>query len=814
MPQTTPGDAAQLARLGQGMSRETACAAGNMDASAFPAWWQQQLTQRLPQLDGEQRAPVMDAVTIQRDPRGVPHIHARHDADLYFAYGYAMAQDRLWQLDYYRRQAQGRLSEILGAEAQPMATGGALSALDRDIVARTIGFQRIAQAQWRVLEPQVRQRLEAFATGINQVRAESLDNLPIEFALLDYVPDPWHPADALAVWIEFQYYLTVRLPVIIMPEIARHVLGDGDLYQAYLQGEADDESILPPGVTMPLQGAPVGQTVGDPEDSVGSNNWVVAGQRTASGHPLLASDPHIAFNAISCWYEVHLMDDAGLNVAGAGYIGVPGVIFGRNLDVAWGVTNNICSQRDLYRERTDPEHPDRFWHDGQWVKARTLTETIEVKDGDSRKLTVTFSPNGPIVDHLLPAVARSLGPVSLKWMGATLGPSGESRRGGEIGAMMQTNRARNCHEFRQALQDWRVPTFSLVFADNQGHIGYQCTGRIPLRSQWHRGFREGWSADDAWQGVIPLAGMPALDDPEPGWIRTANNRTAHDDFPFPLSGTWATGYRARRIRQILEDNPQMTREACAQLQMDTLSCRAEECLPRLQTMLEDVQEARIQDSLTLWADWNRRMDPDTVGSTLFETFFYRWQQAVAAARFPAEIASYVVDSVAGLAVSLLQADPAGWFAPGQRKATVIQALQETWDKLAADLGPDPADWQWGRVHKIRLHHPLTYLPIGREMLDQGGQAVGGSGITVCNTGMDPTYMATIGANYRLVTELDAKAPVLYATDAAGQSGHPGSPHYCDQLSSWLEGQLYALPLAPSASGQTAQSRLVLKPSPA
>ncbi len=811
MPQTTPSDAELLAQLGQGISREAACAAHNMDPSAFDAWWQQQLSQRLPPLYGELPAPVVDSVTIQRDQRGVPHIHASHEADLYLAYGYAMAQDRLWQLDYYRRQAQGRLSEVLGADAQPMATGGAVRALDRDIVARTIGFQRIAQAQWRVLDPQVRQCLEAFATGINQVRVDSLNNLPIEFALLDYTPDPWHPADTLAVWIEFQYYLTVRLPVIIMPELARHVLGDGDLYQAYLQGEADDESILPPGLALPLPGDPVGRTVGDPEDSVGSNNWVVSGQRTASGHPLLASDPHIAFNAVSCWYEVHLMDDAGLNVAGAGYIGVPGVIFGRNLDVAWGVTNNICSQRDLYRERTDPRRPNRFWHEGHWVHAKTLTETIEVRDGDPTELTVTFSPNGPIVDHLLPESARQLGPVSLKWMGATLGPSGESQRGGEIGAMMQTNRARNCHEFRRALQDWRVPTFSLVFADNLGHIGYQCTGRIPLRAQWHRGFREGGSEKDAWQGVIPFAGMPALEDPEQGWIRTANNRTAHDDFPFPLSGTWATGYRAQRIRQILEDNSQMTREACAQLQMDTFSCRAEECLPALQAMLQDIKEQRIQDSLVLWAQWNRCMDPDTVGSTLFETFFYLWQQAVAAARFPADTAAYVADSVAGLAVSLLREDPAGWFEPGQRKATVIQTLQETWDQLAAELGSDPANWQWGRVHKIRLHHPLTYLPAVKELLDRGGQAVGGSGTTVCNTGMDPTYMATIGANYRIVTELDAKVPVLYSTDAAGQSGHPGSPHYCNQLSHWLSGQLYALPLSPPTSAKTAQSSLVLKP---
>ncbi len=804
---------ALLARLGRGDATAKACRAGNLAPSEFLAWWRAQLSQRLPKMQGTCRVPVEAPVEIHRDPNGVPHIYAEQDEDLYFAYGYAMAQDRLWQLDYYRRQAQGRLAEILGSEARPRATGGAVRALERDVVARTIGFRRIAQAQWETLDAQVGRRLTAFAAGINQVRAESRRQPPIEFALLDYRPEPWEPVDTLTVWVEFQYYLTVRLDVIVMPELARRELRDDALFHAYLTGEADSESILPPSPHAHAASGPTGRAVGDPQDGIGSNNWVVAGERTARGHALLASDPHIAFNAVSCWYEAHLHETAsGSNIAGAGYIGVPGILFGRNSDVAWGLTNNICSQRDLYLEKTDPRHPGCFQTGEQWRPAEVHVEEIRIRDQEPMELRVEVSANGPIVNHLLPECARGLGPVALKWMGDRTRDAGGTAECLEIGVMMNLNRARNCHEFRSFLKDWKVPTVSMVFADTQGHIGYQCAGYIPVRTNWRRGFRRGWDPVDAWKEVIPFAGLPALSDPAAGWLCTANNRTAGDDYPFPLSGTWASGYRARRIRQLLETKAQVLPEDCRSWQMDTLSLRAVACLPCLRSLLADVSDWRVRTALDLWETWNGRMDPDTVGSTLFETFFTLWQEAVAAERFSASTAPYLAAGIAGLAVWLLQENAAGWFeTDARRRSVVIDTVLRAWRRLSTALGADQEEWRWGRVHKIRLEHPLSYLPALGDLLNRGGQAVGGSGITVCNTGMDPNYMAVMGANYRIMTELDAQDPVLHAVDAAGQSGHAGSPHYCDQLPLWLEGRLKRLALDPSAGRETAQSTLILHP---
>ena len=812
MQHSQPDSALLLRLLGRHHAPREAGVEAGLDHAGFQSWWRAQLKQRVPDQNGQRPAAVSAPVRILRDQRGIPHIHADSDSDLYTGYGYAMAQDRLWQLDHYRRQAHGRLAEILGAEARPQATGGAPTALERDTIARTIGFARIAKTQWKVIQDPVAGRLKAFAAGINQVMEESRDNPPIEFALLDYTPEPWHPIDTLAIWCEFQYYLTVRLPVIYVPEIARRHLGDGPLYKAFLLGEADAESILPPGALPASLHDPVGRAVGDPEDAVGSNNWTVAGSRSRSGHPLLASDPHIAFNAVSCWYEAHLADGAGLDAAGAGYIGVPGLLFGRNRNLAFGITNNICSQRDLYRERTDPDHPDRFLHGGEWIPARSLAERIEVKDADPVDLEVVFSPTGPIVDHLLPEAARGPDPVSLRWMGATLGPDGQTARGTEIGVLMNTNRARTCDEFRSALADWRVPTLSMVFADTAGGIGYQCTGAIPIRRHWHRGYRKAWEPEDAWQGVVPFRGLPAMSNPPQGWIRTANNRTAGDEYPYPLSGTWASGHRAQRVRQMLEANDRMTRQACMEMQADTLSLRAAECVPFLVHRLNRHPNSRVQQARTRLQTWDRRMEPDSVGGALFETFFARWQHRVATERFAPETAMLVADSIAGLASIVLQGNFATWFEDLDDWLTAIQAtMLETCNQLEAQLGPDMDQWTWGRLHRIRLHHPLTYIgPLG-ELLDRGGNPVGGSGVTVCNTGMDPNYAANMGANYRIVADLDPGSPDLFAIDAAGQSGHPGSAHYCDQLPDWLAGNLATLSLASADDLKNVEAAMTLVP---
>ena len=782
-----------LKRLGAGESLQEVCAAGGLSREEFDAWWQEETRARVPSQSGSQHATVNGVVKIDRDAWGIPHISADEDEDLFFGFGYAMAQDRLFQLDYLRRKASGRLSEILGP-----------AGLEPDVIARTIGIRRIAEAEWQQTPDETRRLVTAFSRGVNAVIEATGDRLPIEFDLLDYAPEPWSPVDCLAIAGEFRYYLTVRLPVIYIPELGKRTLGEGKLYRAFLQGEADDESILAPGSypSAPAGTHPVGATIGDPEEGLGSNNWVVAGSRSATGKPLVASDPHIAFAAVSCWYEVTL-SGGSFNVTGMAYAGMPAVMFGRNAHVAWGITNNICSQRDLYEERTDPAHPGAFLYDGQWETAREIVEEIRVRGGDPVGKTIRYSRNGPIVDEMLPEPARATRPVSLRWLGATYC--------GWLTSLLAMDRAKNVDGLRQAVKGWRVPTWSLVFADIEGHIGYQSVGHIPIRKTEERGYRPGWDSAHQWQGLVPWEGMPRLSDPERGWIASANNRTAPDDFPYPLFGRWASGHRARRVRQMLEAQDKHSRDDFARMHQDVLSLRAVASVPALLETLAGQADPRIQQAAGCLAAWDCRMETDRIGTTIFDVFFGHWSRRVAAERFSEDTTSLVSGAVAGLAASLLAADETGWFPDGQRKPAIVAALTAALDELSERLGPDMTQWQWGQLHKIHLRHVLSQRGDLGTLLDRGGLPVGGSGVTVCNTGFDPNWGAATGANYRLISDLSTSPPGLWAVDAQGQSGHPASPHYGDQLTEWLNGRYHYLPLDPAEAAQQAASTLRLTP---
>lgn len=794
--------------LGAGRSIAQVCTEASWSKEQFQDWWQQEARTRVPKMEGSRRLAVNHPVTIDRDSLGIPHISAESDEDLFFGFGYAMAQDRLFQLDYLRRRGSGRMAEIFGPDGTELDFVGRIagfrSVLELDLVARTVGLRRIAEIEWTKLSTKTQALVTAFSNGINAVIEESRQNLPIEFDLLDYQPEPWSPIDCLTIEGEFRWYLTGRFPVIVLPELAKRALGDGPLYRAFLQVERDDESILPPGSYAKSRcGAqPIGQAANDPDAGQGSNNWVVAGKRTATGKPLLASDPHIAFDAFSCWYEVHLQGGS-FHVAGVSYVGMPGVLFGRNERVAWGCTNNICSQRDLYQEKTDPAHPDCFLFDGKWEPARKREEIIKVKGGQPVQKTIRFSRNGPIVDEVLPPLARNTGPVSLKWLGAY--------EGGWLTALLGMDRAKSADEFRTALKPWHVPTFSVVFADVDGHIGYHSTGRVPIRNAWERGYRPGWDPEHQWQGLIPFEGMPQWSDPERGWIATANNRPAPEDFPYPLSGTWSDGLRATRIREMLDGKTGFAYKDFARMQQDALSLRAARCVPALLTALADNSDKRIVEAIEHLRKWDCRMEPDRIGGSIFDVFFSYWARAVAAERFDKDTAALLCGGVNGLSASLLSDDTVGWFGKGRRDAALINALTSAIQYLTDRLGPDMSQWQWGKIHILTLKHIMSGRGDLGQLLDHGGVPVPGDAQTVCNTGLGAQYESRMGATYRLVADLSTSPPELMAVDSQSQSGHPGSPHYRDQLPTWLKGEHHRFVLDGKGKSASGGTRLVLEP---
>ena len=766
-----------LKRLGTGESIDAVCQVAGWSRAQFDAWWRSECHRRVPATSGLVHQSGLKAdVLIGRDKTGIPHVEATHATDLFFGFGLATAQDRLFQLDFLRRKACGRLAEILGP------TG-----LESDRLHRTIGLANIADREWKVLAPETRKLLSAYTEGINALMEGCADCLPIEFDLLDYRPAPWRPADSLAIAGEFRWYLTGRFPVIVVPELVKRALGDGPLYQAFLQGEADEESIMPPGsyTPGPIRPGLVGRSVSDGDEGAGSNNWVLTGGRTQGGGPILASDPHVPFAAVSMWHEVHLRGDS-FNVAGSAYVGVPAIMIGRNELVAWGFTNNICSIRDLYQEQTSAERPGCFLFEGQWEPCQERVERIAVRDADAVVLRVVSSRNGPIVDDVLPLVARGTGPCALRWLGAE--PCHW------LTAMLGTNRAKSTADFRAATQPWQVPTFNLVYADVDGHIGHQCVGRIPIRTVVERGYRPGWESQHQWAGVIPFEAMPHQPDPARGFALSANNRLAPDDFPFPLAGTWSSGYRARRIRQLLESRQRWSEENCRRLQYDLYSGRAAACVPPLLTLLRQEKTPHVRAALDLLERWDYCVCMESAAAAVFNVFFVHWCRAVAAERLPKEIAEFAATSAWGLATTLLERDEVHWFGAENRQQVVHDAFLSALDELQSRFGEDISTWQWGKMHRLRQKHFLSGRGELGRLLDQNAFPMPGDSTTVCNTQPDASFDAHLGPSYRMVVDMADAHKGLWAIGVPGQSGHPGSPHYSDQEKDWADGRYHYLAL--------------------
>jgi penicillin amidase len=333
-----------------------------------------------------------------------------------------------------------------------------------------------------------------------------------------------------------------------------------------------------------------------------------------------------------------------------------------------------------------------------------------------------------------------------------------------------------------------------------------------MRAHRERGYRLGWEPAQQWQSILPYDALPALHDPPQGRISTANNRVVADDYPYPLSGTWGEGYRARRIRQMLEAQAKFVPDDFVRLHTDVLSLRAVVGAPRLLTALDTADftpDERTQRALAHLRAWDSRMEPDRIGATLFDVFFDVWKKVVAQERFAVELVQTMAGALSGLALALLAEDEHGWFQRTARSVAIRQAFTQTLDDLEKRLGADMEQWQWGRIHTLTLHHFLSGRGDLGQLLDRGGHSIGGNALTVCNAGTDATYQAVSGASFRLIADLSTSPPLLWSVDTAGQSGNPGDEHYCDQLIEWVNGRYHVVKLAHTAAEVSGKSSLIL-----
>jgi penicillin amidase len=694
-----------------------------------------------------------------------------------------MAEDRLWQMDRLRRRALGRQAEILGAEY-----------VESDLLHRAVGIPEISEREVERTDAPTRAILEAFVGGINRYIEARGRDLPIEFHVLEYEPEPFTVRDSIAILRGEWWSLNGRLYTLAIGEAAERL--PARLRDAFLTPEAAEHRILPgrsnhpPGTAEGLQGM---------SDGSGSNNWAVAGPRTISGQAMLCTDPHQPFWVPSSWYEYGLHgpeDDA----AGAGHPGVPGLWFGANGTIAWGITNNAASTRDLYREHVHPTDPQLYRDGATWRRFEERVEEVRVRGQQPVRHAQRSTVRGPIVNHVVPAIDDEATdtPLALRWVG--------QQHLDDVRALVGIGRARDWDTFRAVLRDWSVAVFNFGYADTSGRVGYQCAGRVPIRGRTVRGYRDANEPADAWHGYIAFDELPSMVDPSRGYIASANERVAPDDYPHALYGAWGTGHRAARIHQVLADDRRpVDREQSIALQNDIKSCRAERICPPLLQWLAGAQEPDAILLRTILAAWDYRYTLDSAAPTLFEAFMHVWQQRVAREHFPAHLVD-LVRATGGVASRLIERgdDQLNWFSDGVGDE-IVAAASAAVESVRASRGSDPLEWQWGKVHLAYWRHPVD------SAYDIGPQPVNGGPDCLRNTGAGPRTMeAAGGAEYRLVVDF-AQPDRFLAVQNIGNSGVPGSPHYADQFEAWLAGSYHSVSLTRAGVQRDCQATTVLEP---
>lgn len=522
----TLDDAAMLEALrGERPIGET-CAAVHLTEAGFAAARDAWLATQAAPRDRNLHAAVKGKVEILRDRAGVPHVFASHTADVYFGLGLAMAEDRLWQMDRLRRRALGRQAEVLGS-----------AYVAADLAHLTVGIDLACDREDQAIDPATRAIVEAFVAGINRgIEAMGAD-LPVEFRILGYAPHPFAVRDVLAIARGFWWSLNGRIDRLIAAEAA--MLLPEPLRTPYLTPEASENLVLP---DLVRSDAPArAPAMAGTDDATGSNNWAIAGARTRGGRPVLAGDPHQPFWVPSSWYEfaLHGPED---NAAGCGHPGIPGLWWGSNGTAAWCLTNNMASTRDLYREELDLADPGRYRDGEGWRRFEEREVSIPIRGETARSITIRSTVRGPIANALVPALAEDGdAPMSLRWVG--------TEHLDDLRALIGLGRSKSWSEFRTVLRDWSVAVFNWIYADRDGHIGYQMAGRIPIRGRTWPGVRDANDPADRWTGYIPFESLPTRRDPKGGTVASANQRIVPPDYPFPIYGAYSQGHRGVRLEQ-------------------------------------------------------------------------------------------------------------------------------------------------------------------------------------------------------------------------------------------------------------------------
>src|SRR5579875_192592 len=778
----------------------------------------------LPVMDGALQLPGLSSqVVVRRDAHGVPHIEALTQDDLWIAQGYVTAQDRLWQMDMFRRKANGELAEVLGPKL-----------LEQDRIQRFLLIRKTAERIYGDMPPEDRRRIDEYARGVNAfiARSEAAGHLPAEFRLLHYRPKPWTGADSLSVGMmevqELDMHAASKLNRWLIRAKLNNPRLESDLYPV---GSWRDRP--PAGTTVDLtKPQPAVQPHGDDDDdnentearfgaasaqdynlaagngdpawqalglpacagcAAGSNEWVIAGSRTASGKPLLSNDMHLQVTEPNVWYMAALRAP-GYDAAGVTLPGFPFIVAGHNEHVAWGFTALYADVQDLYFENLDGRGNYQAT-DGSWKPLSVDRETIRVRGGRDVTVEVQSTDRGPLVN---PIVHESR-PIALRWN--LYDPSLNTV------PVYEMNVASEWAQFSAALKDWCWPAQNLVYSDDRGHIAYHAIGKVPLRPAGLMGVPIADNAHE-WQGYIPFDALPAAFDPPSGFLATANSRVTTDQSPYPLTLEWIEPYRTERIYKIFEGRNGLTPADMLAAQTDIYSELDQELGQRFAYAIDHTDgpegngDARLRRAADLMRSWDGRLTVDSVAASIVDNaraalwpLLLRPKLGGLWNRYHWGESDYALEQI------VMDAKP-GWLPPGYKdwNALLTEAVREGMRQGKAPT--DIANWKYGDWHVVDVEHPLApLLPLVARFAGTGPWPESGDTTTV------KQVSPFIGPSQRFTMDwsnIDGSTENI----VMGESSDPLSPYYRDQWNAWYNGATFALPFTPPAV--TAQTTHTLR----
>jgi len=764
-------------------------------------------------------------VEIIRDKWGIAHISAQSESDLFFAQGFNVASDRLFQLELWRRQATGTTAEWLGARAIP-----------RDIGARLFKYRGDMEKELSYYHPRSREIIGSFIRGINAYIDLTRKNpalLPLEFRLLDAEPGYWTPEIVISrhnglyrnAAAEITLARAVRAlgPKKLQDLLDLHPGNPGlepsagidltwiseamlELYRearaplAFAPEDLPTSNSITPEGPMPLRWIHFYGFGGDAAEAEGSNNWVVSGRLSRSGAPLLANDPHRVLQVPSLRYWVHLCAP-GWNVIGGGESALPGVSIGHNENGAWGQTTFSADQEDLHIYDTNPSRRNQYKYQGRWEDMKVIRERIPLKGGKSHPATLKFTRHGPVLfeDE---AHHKALA-LRAAWLETGCAP---------YLASLRLDQAGSWEDFRRAVFTSRTPSLNFVWADRSGDVGWQMAGVTPVRQGWPGLLPVPGDGRFEWQGFIPPPELPWRRNPDPGFLATANEDNLPAGYPYGVGYIWDAPFRVLRIREVLGSRAGMDLAAMTALQQDYLSIPARRLVPLLKNLSSD--DALVWSCLAVLRSWDFVLSPDSAAAAVYVAWQRALLDALNARLFPPEFSGYLPGrSLPKLIGWLETADPR--LTPGgpaSRDKLLLESLRQAASFLEKIFGPAPEKWRYGdgRFHHVLIRHPLS-AAVGaakRRSLDLGPLPRGGSAQTVNMTSDIDNQIS--GATFRFVVDL-SDWDLAAGTNSPGQSGDPKSPHYSDLFVPWAEGRYFPVCFSKARIAAEAESVILLEP---